>query len=196
MADEGDYGIVRQFVGYAGLNIALFDGRLQNKVDYQDTDVNRPTFLTTGTTTSSTGKFEGINHRLEYQGNLAIADGYSAVFGVQQENSEMNSSSAPTHAGTWITSYYAQLNGEIFKGLTLTAGGREDQHKTFGSHFTGQAAAAWDLPTGTILRASWGQGFKAPSLFQLYSQYGTLGLGRSNPIPGMRGPSSIGSMTR
>ena len=74
-ADEGDYGIVRQFVGYAGLNLTLFDGRLQNKVDYQDTDVNRPTFLTTGTTTTSTGKFEGINHRLEYQGNLAIADG-------------------------------------------------------------------------------------------------------------------------
>ena len=92
----------------------------------------------------------------------------------------MNSSSAPTHAGTWITSYYAQLNGEIFKGLTLTAGGREDQHKTFGSHFTGQAAARPGTAHRHHPRASWGQGFKAPSLFQLYSQYGTLGLRPEN----------------
>jgi vitamin B12 transporter len=176
LADEGDYGVTRQFIGYAGLNVALFDGRLRNKVDYQDTDVNRATFLNTGTTVTSTGTFQGLNHRLEYQGNLDIAKGYSAVFGAQQENSETLNASAPKHAATWTTSYYAQLNGEVVQGLTLTAGGREDDHKTFGHHMTGQAAAAWDLDTGTILRASWGQGFKAPSLFQLYSQYGTLGL--------------------
>jgi vitamin B12 transporter len=97
------------------------------------------------------------------------------VFGFQHENSQIRSA-APTLATSWITSGYARLQGEVIPGLTLTAGGREDQHKSFGNHFTGQAAAAWDLPTGTILRASWGQGFKAPSLFQLYSQYGTLGL--------------------
>ena len=175
-ADEGDYGINRQFIGYAGLNVSLFEDRLKNRFAYQDTDFNRPTFLNTGTAITSTGAFEGINHRLEYQGNFAIADGYSAVFGAQNENSEVNTSSLPKHASTWINSYYLQLQGEVIHGLTLTAGGREDDHKTFGGHFTGQASAAWDLDTGTILRASWGQGFKAPSLFQLYSQYGTLSL--------------------
>ena len=47
----------------------------------------------------------------------------------------------------------------------------------FGGHATGQASAAWALfGGGTILRASFGQGFKAPSLYELYSQYGTASL--------------------
>jgi vitamin B12 transporter len=174
--DDGEFASTRQYIGYAGLNVALFDGKLKNKFDYQDTDVYRPTYSNNGTTVTSTGVFRGLNHRLEYQGNLAIADGYSAVFGFQNENSETKISNGPAQAATWINSYYAQLNGEVIKGLTVTAGGREDQHKTFGNHFTGQVAAAYDLPTGTILRASWGQGFKAPGLFQLYSTFGTQSL--------------------
>ncbi len=62
------------------------------------------------------------------------------------------------------------------KGLTLTAGERFDHYDAFGEHFTGQVAAAWALPSSTILRSSWGQGFKAPGLYQLYSPYGNQGL--------------------
>ena len=175
LADEGDVGTTRQFVGYAGLNAALFDGRLQNKIDVQSTNVGRGNFLVTGLTIANTGNFSGANRRIEYQGNFDIADGYNAVFGYQHENSQIKSA-APAQASSWINSYYLQLNGEVIKGLTLTGGAREDDHQTFGSHFTGQAAAAWDLDTGTILRASFGQGFKAPTLYQLYSMYGTPGL--------------------
>jgi vitamin B12 transporter len=174
-ADEGDFGTTRQLVGYAGLNVALFDGRLKNKFDYQATNENRGNFIKTGTVTTTTSHFTGDNRRFEYQGNFAIADGYNAVFGFQNENSEIKSA-APALASSWINSYYGQVTGEVIKGLTLTAGGREDQHKTFGNHFTGQASAAWDLDTGTILRASFGQGFKAPTLYQLYSVYGTATL--------------------
>jgi len=175
-ADEGDYGTNRQFTGYAGLNISLFDGRLKNKIDYQDTSTDRDNFLDTGTTITSSGLYTGDNRRLEYQGNFAIADGYSAVFGFQNENSSIKSPE-PAYASTWINSYYAQVRGEVVHNLTLTAGGREDEHKTFGNHFTGQVSGAYNLEeTGTILRASWGQGFKAPTLYNLYSQYGTAGL--------------------
>jgi vitamin B12 transporter len=37
-------------------------------------------------------------------------------------------------------------------------------------------AAAWTVAPGTVVRASFGQGFKAPTLYQLYSEYGNLGL--------------------
>jgi vitamin B12 transporter len=47
----------------------------------------------------------------------------------------------------------------------------------FGGHSTGAFAAAWSLNGGeTILRSSFSQGFKAPSLYQLYSNYGNLAL--------------------
>jgi vitamin B12 transporter len=76
-----------------------------------------------------------------------------------------------------LDSIYAQAHGDIVQGLTLSGGLRHDHHDTFGGHTTGQASAAWRLNDGnTILRASWGQGFKAPSLYQLGSEFGNLAL--------------------
>ena len=47
----------------------------------------------------------------------------------------------------------------------------------YGGHGTGQFAAAYVLPDQTtVLRASFGQGFKAPALYQLYSNYGNQAL--------------------
>jgi vitamin B12 transporter len=70
-----------------------------------------------------------------------------------------------------------QLQGEVVQGLTLTVGERYDRHNVYGGHSTGHAAAAWVLNDGhTIVRTSFGQGFKAPSLYQLYSNYGNKAL--------------------
>ena len=56
----------------------------------------------------------------------------------------------------------------------MTAGERYDRQNEFGSHTDGSLAAAWALNDAqTILRASFGQGFKSPSLYQLYGNYGT-----------------------
>src|SRR3546814_18220287 len=34
----------------------------------------------------------------------------------------------------------------------------------------------WRLPTGTVLRASDGEGFTAPTLYQMFSEYGNVAL--------------------
>lgn len=172
-----NYETVRQYFGYAGLNFSFFDNRWKNKlyVDHMFTD--RADYLPSDTVTIQNDHYSGTNTRVNYQGNLAIAPGYDAVFGLQQEKSVMDSTpNVPAEANTDENTAYAQLQGEVVKGLTLTAGERFDHYDVFGKHSTGQVAAAWVLPTTTILRASWGQGFKAPSLYQLYSPYGNLNL--------------------
>jgi vitamin B12 transporter len=171
-----NYSTTRQFFYYTGLNFNLFDGQLKNKVYVDYTFIDSADYLPTATVTSQTDHYSGTDTRVNYQGNLAIAPGYSAVFGLQQEKYLMDSTSAPAEANTGDNSAYAQFQGEIVKGLTLTAGERFDHYDVFGEHFTGQVAAAWVLPTDTVLRASWGQGFKAPSLFQLFSPYGNQNL--------------------
>jgi vitamin B12 transporter len=106
------------------------------------------------------------------------------VFGAQHERSTINTDSpafdvTPMPLGNHVSidSGYAQLQSEVLAGLTLTAGGRYDHHDVYGGHTTSQFAAAWALDDSqTILRASFGQGFKAPSLYQLYSNYGNLAL--------------------
>src|SRR5699024_10758857 len=101
--------------------------------------------------------------------------GYQAVFGLQQTDTRMESRNpyaAPVRYDTGQNSVYAQIHAEPVKGLSLTAGERRDHYESFGPHDTGEFALAWSLPSNTVLRASWSQGYKAPSLYQLYSPYG------------------------
>ena len=75
-----------------------------------------------------------------------------------------------------LTSVYGQLSIEPVDGLTLNGGVRYDDHDSFGNQTLFAAGGVWRLSTGTVLRASYGEGFKAPSLYQQFSEYGNVGL--------------------
>ncbi len=186
-ADTPEYGTTKEFVGYTGLNFDLFEDRLKNRIGYAYTDTDRDNFNPAQANTAVTFDAAGKNKRFEYQGTVDIAQGWSAVFGLENEKSEFRTASpsaftpnpVPSIADAEITSGYAQVQAEIVTGLTLTGGLRHDDHDTFGEQTLGQAAAAWAFNDGnTILRASYGEGFKAPTLYQLYSIYGNT---RLNP---------------
>ena len=174
-----------QLVGYAGVNFDLLDGRLSNRVAYGHTRIDRRNLNPDQAVTAVTFDAEGVNDRLEYQGVLDIRQGWTATFGAEHEEagfttrapSSFDPSPASASAEATIDGVYAQLQGEVARGLTLTGGLRRDEHDTFGGKTLGQAAVAWSLNDGaSVLRASFGQGFKAPSLYQLFSEYGNEGL--------------------
>jgi vitamin B12 transporter len=63
------------------------------------------------------------------------------------------------------------------EGVDLLAGVRHDEHDRFGGATTFAASASvkpWVAPLR--LKASFGEGFKAPTLYQLFSEYGNGGL--------------------
>jgi len=68
------------------------------------------------------------------------------------------------------------LSFSPIEALTLTGGLRYDDHDTFGSESTGGASLAWAATPTTLVRASYGEGFKAPTLFQLFSEFGNAAL--------------------
>jgi len=183
--DTREYGDTNELVGYAGLNVALFGGRLKNRLAYGYTSTKRVNFDPDQTVTDVTFTAAGRNNRIEYQGVVEVADGWTGTFGIEHERSRFRTTSpssfdpnpAATRAAVGIDGYYAQLQATVLPGLTLTGGVRRDEHQTFGGRTLGQAAAAWVLNDGaTVLRASFGQGFKAPSLYQLFSPYGNTAL--------------------
>jgi vitamin B12 transporter len=177
LANYPQYEDVRQLFDYTGLNFDFFDDRLKNRVAYEYTTTQHSDYNSAVDPITQTDSYRGDNSRVEYQGTWAVADGYQTVFGVQQEKSWADiTPSAPAHAETGQVGEYVQLQGEVAPGLSLTAGERHDHYDTFGQHYTGQFAAAWSLPSSTVLRASWSQGYKAPSLYQLYSPYGNATL--------------------
>jgi vitamin B12 transporter len=188
--DDNEYGKANQLLGYTGLTLKSPDRTLTQRVAFQYTntetrqfDPNAPANL--GSPSTETFYGIGRNLREEYQGTWEITPRSRAVFGAQHERSTISTDSPafdyagpmPLNNYATLDSGYAQLQGEAIAGLTLTAGGRYDRHNVYGGHSTGQFAAAWTLnDSHTILRASFGQGFKAPSLYQLYSNYGNKAL--------------------
>jgi vitamin B12 transporter len=175
-ADAGDYADKRQRVAYAGLNIGEKTAALQHRLAYQVTHVERDEFSGAIGAVAAFGEYRGVNERAEYQGSWRIAQGYTAVFGLQHETTRMRNDIDPLAADARTDSAFVQLQGEPVRGLTLTGGYRHDDHRSFGAHGSLQFAAAWQTSIGTIVRASWGQGFKAPTLYQLFSGYGNPGL--------------------
>ena len=122
----------------------------------------------------------GSNERWEYQGTLTLTDRVGAVFGVESERSELNTRSpsefdpnpVPLAHDARLDSLYAQLTVAPIETLSLTGGLRYDDHDTFGSETISRATLAWAATPTTIVRATYGEGFKAPTLFQLFSDFG------------------------
>ncbi|EAT09194.1 TonB-dependent receptor [Sphingomonas sp. SKA58] len=183
--DAPDYSHNREFVGYAGLNFALLDGRLRNRIAYNYTDTDRDSYspeLERPLSFEAAGK----NRRFEYQGIFDLSDRISATFGVENERSRFKSRSPSGSLAdplpdfvtgkAEITSVYGQLTVRPLDGLTINGGVRHDDHNRYGGRTLFSAGGIWTLPGGTTLRASYGEGFKAPSLYQLFSEYGNVNL--------------------
>lgn len=180
--DALNRGKNKNWLNYVGLNFTLFD-QLQNRISYGRTDITRMNLdASTPSVPVVTFDAAGKSDRFEYQGTLDITDGWMAVFGAEYAENEMSTLSpqyetSPTVGTDNTTGFYGQLQAEVVDGLTLTGGVRQEDHSTFGSSVVGTASFAWSLNGGgTVFRASWAQGFKAPSLYQLFSQYGNIAL--------------------
>ncbi len=179
--DSAEFGRTEELVVYTGLNFTLLDGRWNNRLGYAYTDTDRENINPARPAAPLTFDAAGKNKRFEYQGVFAISDIWTATFGAETERARMRTRSptvlkpnpAFSTGRVGVDSLYGQLQVEPVKGLTLTGGLRYEDHDTYGSHTLGQVAAAWALNDGdTVVRASFGQGFRAPGLYELYSEYG------------------------
>ena len=177
--DTREYGDNEQWVGYAGLNLALLDGRWRNRLAYARTDTDRRNVDPDGTP-RETFRGTGKNDRVEYQGTLDLSSAIFATFGAEREVSRFTTASfggPEARARARIWSGYGQLAVTPIAGLTVTAGVRHDDHNIFGGATTFSGSAVWSPNDGgTTFRGSYSEGFKAPTLFQLRSEYGNTAL--------------------
>ncbi len=136
----------------------------------------------------STDWYKGSNMKIAWQENISLSTNpvdFGFIYGVEYEEEEGESY---YHSdGAWgpytsefkkekedNTGYYFQ--GELKrKNIDLSAGARLDDHSRFGEKMTYRVSCLSKVEK-TQIRASWATGFKAPSLFQLYSSYGDINL--------------------
>lgn len=183
-ADTAEYGKTKELVSYLGARLSNFDGALNSRIGYSYTQTDRDNY-DPSQTPAKTFDAKGTDNSLEYQGTWTISPVWRAVFGAETERtwfrtaapSSFDPNPTPDRHATGMDSVYGQLQAKLVEGLTLTGGVRYDDHDTFGGATTYQAGATWSPNAGTtVFRANYGEGFKAPSLYQLYSDYGNTTL--------------------
>jgi len=184
--DSQAYGTTREWSAYAGLNFGLLDGKLLNRVAVLQTETDRQNFDPARRIRQINFDAHGRVRRYEYQGTYRVADMLSLVFGAEREEQRMSTASpantlkpytlVPYKADT--NSVYGQARVTPLTGLTLNAGARYDHQSRFGGNTVISAGAAYTPDAGaTVVRASYDEGYKAPSLYQLFSAYGVADLG-------------------
>jgi vitamin B12 transporter len=171
LADTPEYAKTQELYGYAGLKADLLGGKFRNRLAFTIADINRDNFDPTLGASDLTFFGRGRSERYEYQGDAQLVQGLRAVFGAEHEESRYYDGTL--RKATGITSFYGQLIANPISWASINAGVRHDDHRDFGSRTTFGASAMVEPIDGTRLHASYGEGFKAPTLYQLYSFYGT-----------------------
>jgi vitamin B12 transporter len=165
----------RQFVGYIGANFDLADGRFQNRLSYSRTDITRngsdPVVFS-----FNNFDIEGTIDRFEYHGAFDVADAATIVFGAEHERTYDSTSfegAAADVARHKVTSGFGQLILRPFTGMTLTGGVRHDDYTDYGGQTTFGGNAAYSPNAGaTVLRATYAEGFRAPTLVEGQPPFG------------------------
>ena len=167
--------------------LTLFDGFWNQKLglslvktdrDYRNgRDIDHPF-------DAEVSSFNSESRKIDWQHHLFLHETNTLTFGAETEEEQGKSdywsdsawgsySSIFDKETARTTGYYIQDEVRLGKAFFATAGFRIDDHSRFGTKATYRFAASYLISqTGTRFKATYGTGFKAPSLYQLYSQYG------------------------
>jgi vitamin B12 transporter len=151
--------------GYAGVNLSLLGGRLQNRVAFIGSESNRKDFgefdfITNDFSPTENFFAKGDATRVEYQGTFEVDDANELVFGAETQRVGLSTQSlefdpGPTTGHKRTNGYYAQWQSTLFDQLTLTGGARLEDDSEYGTHTSLKLAGAWNIPGwATTLRAN------------------------------------------
>jgi vitamin B12 transporter len=200
--DDPEFGRDQLLAGYAAVTGSWLNGQVTQRVALIGSDSDRrfygvfaPAAPYTFTPAESFYA-EGGSTRLEYQGVIEADATDELTYGAETQLSTINTASTasntdpilgpPTTGRDRLTGYYGQWQSTWAQSLTLTGGLRYDKDELFGSHTSLKLAGAWSLGDGTtVLRANYGDGYKAPTLYEQLSSY-------SNPFAPLAPEKAVG----
>jgi vitamin B12 transporter len=166
---------------------SLFDGRFKNYfgVNYTnqwDWTLNpNPDFFFASPLVSPPITNLGERIKFDWRGEARLIPGQTVVLGLEHQSESLRTDSTgtvdpffnftqtTTTAKTGNKAGYVELQSEFAKRFFLVSNVRYDDNQSFGPHTTWRLAPAFIVPgTNTKLKGSYGTGFKAPTLTQLY----------------------------
>jgi len=155
--------------GFAGALALYWSG-----VDRRTSDAGAETFAAKG------GRFGA-----DYAASFRLTPAIAIEAGGEYERTSADVSGVDEIASAGAV--FALAEATIAERLTISAGGRRDEFSNFDGATTARVAAAYAIGKSTRLRASWGEGFRAPTLFELnFDQFGVI------PNPGLKPERATG----
>ncbi len=184
--DEHDYN--RNYFGKLGVSSKLFDGaldtdlsvaRVENQLTYANLlDANDPNAV------QANDVYHGYRTDVQWNNTLHLPDegtarNSSVLFGIEYNDDRSaeavneNDGGFPfiedVRASQHAVAGHAGLQTTLFERLTVTAALRDDAVSSFGNALTGRLGASFAVPEADmVVKGSFGTGFLAPSLFELY----------------------------
>ncbi|ABA87714.1 cobalamin uptake ligand-gated TonB-dependent outer membrane channel [Syntrophotalea carbinolica DSM 2380] len=161
----------------------LFDDLWEQKLGFSITDYDRSTRDDTDAAHPLDwvrSSYQSTLYKVDWQHNLYLHKTNTLTLGIEHEEEEgKNKFLSESAYGPWntyyprqktrTTGYYVQDQFKLWNRFFTTLGLRLDDHEEFGRRVTYHVASSYIFDsTGTKIRATWGTGFKAPSLVQLY----------------------------
>ncbi|WP_225205827.1 TonB-dependent receptor plug domain-containing protein [Novosphingobium huizhouense] len=168
--DTLEYQVTRQFTARAGLRYR--SSALDLDAGYAFSDTRRDTY-DGGAGDALEYGFAGRSQRAELTGRVRLPADFALDFGADSERQTLprEGSASPRSR---LNSAHALL-GWYGERAQVAAGVRYDDHNQYGDAWTFGANASVRLPADLRLRASYGEGFRAPTLFELYDPtYGNV----------------------
>jgi vitamin B12 transporter len=164
-------------LGFNG-TLNILAGKFKNTFTANWSDIERHDFL------NGDRSFDALSKRenFEYIATISPHQYLDILLGGEVENNSIITESfgpwgSRLEGETGTNSMFSEVKLKPNTGLTMTIGARYDDNDDFGDHTSFRTTIAYNhQPTGTILRANFGEGFRAPSLFQLYSSFGNESL--------------------
>jgi vitamin B12 transporter len=162
---------VRQLFTREEAVLSLFDGRIKNYfgVNYTNewsSDIAPGDPAATVTT--------GTRLKYDWHAVTQLAAGQNLVVGAEQQTETIDTTGFSADNGNKAT--FVELQNSYANRLFLVTNFRDDFNDRFGEHSTYRIAPSVIVPvTETKLKASYGTGFKAPSLSELFQNFPDFG---------------------
>jgi vitamin B12 transporter len=145
--------------------LARFDTtRFSHEFAYDNSKLARDYFAEGDFSFASKGQLE----KWSYLGTFSNSDALRLVYGVDRQNESRIEAGDRFERDS--DGYYLEYQGEPAQQVYITAGVRYDDNEDFGTQTTWRASGAYLIPTsaGEVkLRATYGTGFRAPSLYEV-----------------------------
>ena len=147
----------------AGVNYS--HGDFTHELAYTNTETEHR-FYAAGA--PSFGGGEGELDRTSYIGSWSASDSINLVYGADWRTDAFENSNSKRERDQ--DGYYLEYQGNHLENVYLTAGARYDDNEDFGTHTTYRLSGAYLFVVGggeMKLKAAYGTGFRAPSLYEI-----------------------------